>query len=137
MRRLLAASALLCLMWVGGTAHAGNTLRDGNWWLTLPQTTKLGYATGLFEGMILGGRFSIWAIVGGGISDAGRECMSNFGFYSSKYVGNMSSSQIASGLDAFYADYRNRAIGTENAVWVVLNEIAGNSTQEMTTNFRR
>lgn len=35
------------------------------------------------------------------------------------------------GLDSFYKDYRNRTIKVHDAVWLVVNEIAGTPQQTM------
>jgi hypothetical protein len=42
-----------------------------------------------------------------------------------RYLAHVTVGQQVEGLDVFYKDYRNRKILTINAIWIVLNEIAG------------
>ena len=51
--------------------------------------------------------------------------------YFFEYLNNVTNSQVVDGLDILYEDYRNRKIMVSNAVWIVLNEIAGKSSDEM------
>ena len=43
----------------------------------------------------------------------------------------MRNDQLVDGLDSFYKDYRNRTIKVHDAVWLVVNEIAGTPQQTM------
>ena len=99
------------------------------------------YMTGFFDGMQLGGRFSYWDLVKtkekDGCSDA---AMQSFKTYSEKYAQNATNDQIADGLTVFYSDYRNRSILISDAVWLVLNTIAGTPQEKldkMIENFRK
>jgi hypothetical protein len=38
---------------------------------------------------------------------------------------NITNGQVVEGVDKFYSDFRNRRIRVKNAVWIVLNQIAG------------
>jgi hypothetical protein len=58
--------------------------------------------------------------------------------YSDKYFKNVTSGQLADGLDAFYSDFANRSILTSNGVWLVLNQIAGTpNVNTMILNWRK
>lgn len=116
-----------------------NTRRDGNEWLTLSHVSKLDYITGFFDGMQLGHQFSYWKYV----SDQSKAetvglVFGSFNEFSAKYFSNVTSGQIVSGLDVFYADFQNRQIMVYNAVWIVVNQIAGTPTvNQMILGFRQ
>ena len=42
-----------------------------------------------------------------------------------KFLVGVAISQVVDGVDAFYQDFRNRRVGIAQAVWIVLNQIAG------------
>jgi len=45
---------------------------------------------------------------------------------------------VVDGLDNFYGDYRNRKILVQDAVWLVLNNVAGTpNVEQMIQNWRR
>ena len=50
--------------------------------------------------------------------------------YAERYLSNRTSGQIVDGLNSFYEDYRNRTIAIDDAVWVVLRNIADHESQE-------
>ncbi len=106
--------------------------RDGNWWRDLSKIEKFTYVTGLFDGMDLGNEFSYWGIMEKDKQDsAASKAIASYGDHMDKYLKNVTNSQVADGLDAFFSDYRNRRIKTSDAVWLVLNEISGTSDAEM------
>jgi hypothetical protein len=61
----------------------------------------------------------------------GRDAFESFKKHSEKYAQNFTSDQVADGLNTFYADLRNRSILTYDAVWIVLNSIAGTPQAEL------
>jgi hypothetical protein len=64
----------------------------------------------------------------------------SFDFYYAKFLKNVTSLQLADGLDVFYKDFRNRKIPTSNGVWLTLNAIAGTpqaDLDKMVENFRK
>ena len=134
--------ALVLLFVVAGYARTNNTNnRDGNWWTIQDKTYKYSYIVGFFDGMDLGEEFSYW-----GISDKNRDspCLpriwKSYTDYNNKYFSNVTNNQIADGLDTFYSDFRNKKIRIANAIWIVVNSIAGKSQEEiekMAESFRK
>ena len=64
----------------------------------------------------------------------------SFDHYNGSYFKTPTNNQVSEGLDVFYKDYRNRAILTPDAVWVVLNNIAGTPQSQidsLTENLRK
>lgn len=117
-------------VWVN--AQAGR--RDGNWWLNETPANKLNYIVGFFDGMELGHNFSYWGI----LKDSGNKetaCISDshksFDSLSAKFFSNVTNGQLVDGIDSFYKDFRNRGIRVPDAVWVVVNEIAGTPKQDI------
>jgi hypothetical protein len=110
--------------------HSSDNRRDGNWWRSQSEAIRLDYMVGFFDGKRLGYNFSYW-----GFAEDDSRCVSKVGksynSYSDKYFSNITNDQVVDGLDRFYADYRNRRIRVADAVWLVLNEIAGTSQKEM------
>ena len=51
--------------------------------------------------------------------------------YMRKYLSNVTNGQLVDGLDKFYSDFRNRRIKVNDAVWLVLNQVAGEPEAEM------
>ena len=50
----------------------------------------------------------------------------------SRYVSTrLTQGQLIAGMDAFYADFRNRLVPMESAAWVVLRQIAGDDQKEI------
>jgi hypothetical protein len=103
---------------------------------------KLDYVTGVFDGMELGRNFTSWGIYN--LKEKGSPCLSqaisSYSDYSEKFFASVTSSQIADGLDVFYKDYRNRSIKVHDAIWVVVNSIAGtpqDKIDKLTENLRK
>ena len=106
--------------------------RDGNWWIGQDRLARLNYTVGLFDGMGLGYKFSYWRFVDDQKSeDARRLVQASFTYYSSRYIQNLTSGQVVDGLDVFYADFKNRNILTQNAMWIVANQISGMPAAEV------
>lgn len=116
---------LLCALMLVQPAFAQNA-RDGNWWRSLEQRTQRGYVLGVFDGMLLGHSFTTWKLAEDKNSaDALAKANAANQEYMTRYLRNVSASQIADGLDEFYSDSRNRRIPTHGAIWLVLAQIAG------------
>lgn len=130
MKRLFATLTLLLVIQLG--AQAQNTRRDGNWWNKQDEVEKVNYLIGFFDGMDLGYHFSYWGILD---TSNGKTCTSeivkSFSDYDDKFSRTVPNEQVADGLDAFYSNSRNRSIKTRNAVWLVLNSIAGTPKNEL------
>lgn len=89
---------------------------------------------GFFDGMELGGYFSYWGMTkdsNGKVSSCSTEAARSFEDMDTKYFRGVTNSQIADGLDAFYKDYRNRSIKVHDAVWLVVNSIAGKPQRDL------
>ncbi|HKO57423.1 MAG TPA: hypothetical protein VJ276_16225 [Thermoanaerobaculia bacterium] len=115
--------------------------RDGNWWRTLDRLHQIAFALGLLDGINVGGNLSWWETYETDPSDPCiKKARISHDDYVRRYLEDVSSVQIRDGLTKFYADYRNRRIPVERAVWLVLNEIAGtpaDQLREMIENTRR
>ncbi len=90
------------------------------------------YMTGFFDGTVLGHEFSFWDFTntkekGACVTDT----IESFKTYWQKYGQNVTNIQIADGLNTFYSDYRNRSILIHDAVWLVLNSIAGTPQEQI------
>ncbi|MGA9966505.1 MAG: hypothetical protein WBQ10_15000 [Terriglobales bacterium] len=133
MRGLLFALILLSVLSVYVQAQAER--RDGNWWVGETPNVKLNYAVGFFDGMKLDYNFSYWGMTKESDKKAMTPCMSevnkSYSDYSAKYFSDVTNDQLVDGLDNFYKDYRNRRIKVPDAVWLVVNGIAGKPQSEM------
>lgn len=107
--------------------------RDGNWWNRLDATSKPIYVVGMLDGMQLGNEFSVWGVgqSNSDCKDAAKLMQSAYADYRAKYLTNVTNIRIVDGLDAFYADAKNRGILVHGATWLVLNQIAGKPPAEM------
>jgi len=140
MRKLLVTLSVLLAV-TTATVSADDSRRDGNWWLIQTYPTKVSYLVGFLDGMELGRNFTIWGLPnkkGQMTSSAQLDGATSYDSYVGKYLNNVTSGQIASGLDSFYSDYRNRTIRTPEATWLVLKSIAGEPpTEEVLNNWRK
>jgi hypothetical protein len=132
MRQTITVLTLLIVLPAG--LNAQSKRRDGNWWNGTTRDEKLDYIIGFFDGMDLGHNFTIWGVAGSQ-SDKGSPCLFNalksYDDYSSKFFTNVTNYQLVDGLDTFYKDYRNRSIRVHDAVWVVVNTIAGTPQEKV------
>jgi hypothetical protein len=126
--------ALLFVTTLHLNAQTDLSRRDGNWWIGQSTVFKNAYIGGFFDGMDLGYKFSYWRRPK---QNNKNSCMSevtkSFTTLNEEYFKNVSSRQLADGLDAFYSDYRNRRIYLSNAVWLVTNGIAGTPQKDLDT----
>jgi hypothetical protein len=113
-------------------ASDSNRDRDGNWWRTLTVSERNMYMTGFFDGMELGHNFSIWDFAGPKENEACLvQTLKSYDSFKGKYSQNVTNDQLADGLTTFYSDYRNRSIRIHDAVWLVLNSIAGTPQEKL------
>ena len=123
-------------------APTGN-VRDGNWWLQRETQEKLFYTIGTMDGFWLSGIMTVWAPAdrgSRGSAPSGAQTWQAMLSMHNKYFGNVTNNQLVNGIDEFYSDFKNRRIDTPNAIWVVLNQIAGTTPvalQAMVENLRR
>ena len=133
---------LICLLTiVPALSAAEENRRDGNWWRDQDRPTRSAYIIGFFDGMDLGYNFSYWGFAK---DKEMKACMGkvveSYVDYNSKYFKNVTNVQLVDGLDSFYADFRNRSIRVSDAVWLVVNGIAGTPQERldsMIENWRR
>jgi hypothetical protein len=114
--------------------------RDGNWWADRDESFKMAYFVGFFDGMDLGNKFSYWAFADNKNYETMRKVGDSYKGYQDKYMIHVTNIQLTQGVDKLYTDVRNRKIRVRNAVWLVVNQIAGKSDAEMEKmieNFRK
>jgi hypothetical protein len=122
----LAVALAVGLSLVGAISSADENRRDGNWWHTQQNMSKLNYLIGFLDGMDLGANFSVWGIMNKDIQDpAIGKAVGSYSSYLEQYTTHVTVGQINAGLDDFYRDYKNLSIKTSDAVWVVLKGISG------------
>ena len=129
MKRSLIVKILAVIFLLGilpALSVAEENRRDGNWWRDQDKLTRSGYITGFLDGMDLGSNFSYWKFVK---DDKMNTCMGkvleSYADYHSKYFEKVTNGQLVDGLDSFYANGQNRRILLTDAVWLVVNVIAG------------
>ena len=111
---------------------AASDSRDGNWWRDQTDTIKIGYMAGFLDGIRLGHNFSDWGFMDDPQSEPClKKVMLSFIGFQDKYLSSVKVGQLVDGIDAFYSDYKNRSISTHNAVWLVLNGIAGTPKEKL------
>ena len=124
--------ALLLVTTLCVHAQTDLTRRDGNWWIGQSTVFKNVYIGGFFDGMDLGYKFSYWKFDDDSKqSSCVDEVTRSFTTLNNQYLKNVTSRQLADGLDVFYSDYRNRRIYVSNAVWLVTNSIAGTPQKDL------
>ena len=130
MMRSVALFTIVLTMTTFGVC-ADEPRRDGNWWTDQSQCMKTAYVVGFFDGMELGNKFSYWGLT----ADQGETCnyfiVKSFNDHYSKFFSDITSGQLADGLDNFYSDYRNRRIKVADAIWLVTNSIVGTPHEEL------
>jgi hypothetical protein len=125
------AFTFLALLMAPLARNQQTSRRDGNWWVDEDRASKLNYATGFFDGMDLGNRFSYWGLQDDPKGVVAGRVMGSYTTYNQKFLSEVTNYQLVEGLDKFYADYRKRRIEVMGGVWLVANEIAGKPEAEM------
>jgi hypothetical protein len=137
MKLRLAAGAIAVMLPLCLTASLSRNQeydrRDGNWWSGINRVSKAYYLAGFLDGMELGNSFSLWGIDKNGkdYKEVSAQVTTSFSDYRTKYLSHVTNIQLADGLDTFYSDSRNHRILVHNAIWLVLNQIAGTPETEM------
>jgi hypothetical protein len=107
---------------------------NGNQWITLDENSKYAYIVGFLEGMFQGHCFTTWGLPGSQENDpAYVNATKSYDDHWNRFVSKTTYQQFFDGLNAFYADYRNRKIEIQNGMWIVMNEISGQSEEMMRT----
>ena len=129
---LIAALCLCPLLCLPGPASSEGR-PNGILWISFDNMTKTIYMAGFFDGMHLGYNFSYWGFSQGGrqIGPCTEKVITSYSDYYRKYLSNVSIRQIVDGLDGLYEDSRNRPILIPDAVWLVVNGLAGMPKEEL------
>ena len=114
-RKILMLTVIVIMS--AGYADAGDP-RDGIWWNNLSMGQKQNYVEGVSNGMGLAQMIILQD------KTLDKKCQaaveSAYQSYMGKYYANVTTTQISDGLDAFYSNYENVNIKTDNAFWLVL-----------------
>jgi|SRR5215472_8267230 len=107
--------------------------RDGNWWTVVNRVHKGFYIAGFVDGMEFGNRLSLAGIDKNAkdYKEVSERITTSYANQRAKYVANVTHIQLSDGLDAFYADSANRRILVHDAMWLVVNRIAGTPEAEL------
>jgi hypothetical protein len=124
----LALSVILALSVLVAQAHAQDK-RDGNYWRSIPETEKLDVILGLFDGMALSE--SLIQIVVRDNYTICSDVIDSIMAQTSKYMDNLTTAEISSGLDTFYENESNRKIPIYWGVWVVARQSKGDKNIEI------
>jgi hypothetical protein len=123
---------IVCAICLPGFADENR--RDGNWWRDRTNFQRTEYVVGFFDGMELGSRFSYWNLEtfkANKNDPIAGQVLASYATLKDRYFKELTNGQITDGLNAFYNDYRNRTIMLYDAVWLVVNMIAGESDTKM------
>lgn len=146
MKVIKIALALIILMTSTLSWGDENPRRDGNWWRQTDKNTRYSFVLGYFDGMELGLSFACWKYSSPPEKNSQEfnNCINltypSFQEFQTKYFSKVTNGQMADGLDRFYADFKNRSILVQDALWIVAREIAGipkGQLNEMILNYRK
>jgi hypothetical protein len=115
-------SAIIVVTVLAAQAQAQDK-RDGNYWRSIPETEKLDVILGLFDGMTLSE--SLIQIVVRNNYSLCSDVIDSIMAQTSKYMDNLTTAEISSGLDTFYEAEPNRKIPIFWGVWVVARQSKG------------
>jgi len=130
---LAAIGAAAVIVAVPIRASADDLIQNGNFWLTQTAASHIDYILGFTEGMQLGRNFAAWKWNPSSKDGATKmaAASNSFDTESQKYLTDVTVGQIVDGLNQFYSDFRNRNIMVHDAVWLVLQEIAGTPDSQL------
>lgn len=122
-------AAVLC----GQAAAQQPLVRNGDWWSKLPtQEVKWGYLVGFFDGLTLGHRMSWMPLQASEkTSDCVPHIMDAFRVQVRQYLRQLDNQKLASELDTFYLDPKNKSIKVADAVWIVVNKLSGKPAADL------
>lgn len=126
---LIRTVLLCCTLVVPAASIAQQALRaDGNWWLSQPLSAKESHLHGIMDGLMLMEALVLRSHVdGGGNNDVIRKRQAESMAVPRRLLTSLNSNQIRDGLDAFYADFRNRQITLPNGLLIVIYQINAES----------
>jgi hypothetical protein len=105
---------------------------NGHRWLTLDEHSKYAYIVGFLEGMFQGHCFTTWGLPGGQENDsAWASATKSYNDHWNRFVSGVTYREFFCGLDNLYADPGNRQIEIQNGMWIVMNELSGQSSGTM------
>lgn len=97
---------------------------DGNDWAGYSEAIKAGYVIGFLSGS--------YGVIAGNIQKGNdRGSKARNGQLGQYFIGGISPSQIITGLDALYDDFKNKQIRLIFAVYIVKKQISGGSAEEI------
>ena len=125
MTRRMAMHAVFVLAVLAALAQPLNAQdkRDGHYWRAIPETEKLDILLGLFDGMALSE--SLIHIVVRENYSVCTDVIESIMAQTAKYMDNVTTAQLATGLDTFYEDAANRNIPIFWGAWVVARQVKG------------
>lgn len=112
--------ATLLAIFVLASAAQAQDKRDGHYWRTIPETEKLDIILGFFDGMALSE--GIISVVVRENYTVCTDVIQAIMAQTSKFLDNLTTAQIATGLDTFYEEPANRNIPISWSVWVVARQ---------------
>jgi len=115
-------AAVLTVTVLAGQLQAQDK-RDGHYWRAIPETEKLDIILGFFDGMALSE--SLIHIVVRENYSVCTDVIDSIMAQTAKYMDNLTTAQIATGLDTFYEDGSNRNIPIFWGIWVVARQAKG------------
>jgi hypothetical protein len=121
-RQLFFAMAVLAILVVAEDALAQQK-RDGNYWRSIPETEKLDIMLGVFDGMALSEGL-IQVVIRDNYTICS-EVIESIMAQTATYMNNLSTVDLATGLDKFYEAPANRNIPISWGVWVVARQSKG------------
>lgn len=146
MKRALIAVFVVVVL--PSASFAQTKAHDGNWWIgfegsiknddpvirkTVADVAKTWLLQGVIEGTVgLGHDMLIEGLLAQGSDfDAAKKADAAYDAGIAKLIVNVGFGQIFDGLNEFYGDFRNRSIGINGAVGIVLRQIAGYPPQKI------
>lgn len=129
-----AGGVLVALLLASAAAAQTPARPDGEWWRTLDgqftgspaqradiaALSRLSFVTGALAGQQIAAR-----IVKRWLERSADRDPSVLGALFHRYQPGLEGTQVVDGVNEFYADFRNRRIRIDDAIWIVLQEIAG------------
>ncbi|MFP5220822.1 MAG: hypothetical protein ACLGSA_00895 [Acidobacteriota bacterium] len=122
-RMVLCSTFVLVLMAALSQPLNAQDKRDGHYWRAIPETEKLDILLGLFDGMALSE--SLIHIVIRENYSVCTDVIESIMAQTAKYMDNVTTAQLATGLDTFYEDAANRNIPIFWGTWVIARQIKG------------
>ena len=138
MRKWMISTILTALLLAApGGSRAADCSLDGNGWLKLDPKARLGYVTGIYDGMRLGVKYGPFLVFDDSCTAKYKESWDRV--YGKQFV-DLDMTVLRDGLDRFYQDPRNREICGFKAVDIVcrqLKKFDPSATEALLDEYRR